>query len=198
MDYRATPNKTIIFDVDGVLADFVRGFTELAGVPEPWSTRENTAQWSFRDKIAPEVVSATWDKIKNSYDFWQFLPALVGRDTFNRINTLQAHNHVLFVTARVSHHNAQLQTIRFLQYWGVRLPNVVVSHKKGEVAAAVGAHYHIDDKPENAACVHWMADKQPCRSYFLETAVSKGQWLPQNVRRVATVDEFINDILEDK
>jgi len=188
----------IIFDVDGVLADFVLAFTKTAGVPKPWGSVENTAEWSFKGKMPDQLIADTWKVVKSMPNWWCTLPPLVSPEVFESINRLHYDNGVLFVTARVSDHNAQWQTVRWLKGNGIRNPNVIVSHNKGEIAAAVSADFHIDDKPENAACVHWMADERPCRSYFLERALRPCPWLPANVRRVTSVSEYIAAIEEEK
>lgn len=197
---RTTTGKTIIFDVDGVLADFVLGFTAIAGAPEPWGTREGRQKlWSFRDVFSPEQISNAWEKLKSSDSFWRDLPPLQSPEVFDAIDELQLSHHVLFVTARVSYKNAQEQTKLFLEDHGVMNPSVIVSPKKGEIAAAVAADYHVDDKPENVACVHWMADKQPCRSYFYEVEPNnKGVWLPEKIRRIQSLSEFIEDVKENR
>lgn len=176
----------VMFDVDGVLADFVAGFTELAGCQPPWGTRTNDAAWSMKDRIDPAVVEATWEKLKDDPYWWASLPALISADVFGEIDALHRKHEIIFVTARVSYHNAQAQTVEWLGGHRICTPSVIVSAKKGEIAAAWGADYHIDDKPENAACVHWMADRKPCKSFLLVHPFTKEAWVPAGVRRVAT------------
>lgn len=199
MSSRSNP-KTIIFDVDGVLADFVLGFTQAAGAAKPWGSAVNDGLWDFSDRFTKAVINATWEVIKNDPWWWRGLPPLVSSEVFDQIEELSRTHQVLFVTARVSYHNAQYQTHRWLQDHGIISPDVVVTHRKGDIAKAVGASFHIDDKPENVAYVHWTADNQPCRSYFLERppTAEKSLWLPANVKRVTDVSEFIQDIKESK
>jgi 5'(3')-deoxyribonucleotidase len=188
----------IIFDVDGVLADFVAAFTVLAGCQPPWTTRENQAAWSFKDKIAPAVIVDTWNKLRADPYWWEDLPPMVSMDVFWQIDELQERHEMLFVTARVSNHNVQRQTQNWLRDHGITNPSVVVSVKKGEIAAAFGADYHIDDKPENAACVHWLADKKPCKSFLLLHPHTKDSWVPAGVRRITSVSEYLAAIEEGK
>ena len=186
--------KTIIFDVDGVLADFVLGFTREIGAEQPWGERQNAGNWNFIDKFEKQRVEDAWSRIRNNPQWWINLPPLEDYATYQRIARLQLDHQVLFVTAR-SGINAQWQTQRWLRLQGIMNANVVVADKKGDVAAAVGAHYHIDDKPENAACVHWIADKKPCRSYFLDHEYRQsGMWLPPRIKRVSSVNQYLEDI----
>ena len=192
--------KTIIFDVDGVLADFVAGVSKLVCPESPITTVSNPSMyWDFRDIWSPEAADRAWSTIKNDPDWWANLPPMVERDVFDRIERLHWDHHVLFVTARVSDFNVQAQTRCWLIGMGIDDPAVVVTNKKGDIARAVNADYHIDDKPENAACVHWMADMKPCRSYHLDHYNGRrSAWLPRNVRRVTSVIEFIQDIEDGK
>jgi uncharacterized HAD superfamily protein len=192
--------KTIIFDVDGCLADFVKGFTTdvIARDPlstlTPWGTRENKGRWDFSDVFDKKLVNEAWKRIHSSRDWWEGLPALEGQDVFNDIDHLQRSHHVLFVTARPGI-NSQEQTRHWLWNHGIGAPHVVVTAKKGEVANAVSADFHVDDKPENAACVHWMSECT--KSYFVEHPYRQGGvWLPERIKRIKTVKEYISDIKE--
>jgi uncharacterized HAD superfamily protein len=188
----------IIFDVDGVLADFVAAFTKLAGCQPPWTTRENAASWSFMDRITPQTVADTWAAVRDNPTWWLTLLPMVSEDVFDTIDMLHQHHEVIFVTARLSNHNAQAQTHEWLERQGIWHPSVIVTHKKGEMAAAFGADYHIDDKPENAACVHWMADRKPCKSFLLVHPHTKEAWVPAGVRRITSVSEYLTAIEEGK
>ena len=190
--------KTIIFDVDGVLADFVWGFSSLAGCKPPWTVQQHKASWDFNEVMDRVTWKETWAKVMNDPLFWYNLPALISEDVWKQIEELHSDNQVLFVTNRMSSHNAQDQTRAWLEKHGIHYPNVVLSAKKGEIAAAVAADYHLDDKPQNAAAVHWMADRRPCISYFLRRTHTESatDWLPKNIRVVTSVSEYLRDIEE--
>jgi hypothetical protein len=94
--------KTIIFDVDGCLADFVEGFTTLGnrmfGVPimkahtqETWDNFGGTK----------EQKSAIWEALKQDPEYWMNLSALIGPTTFARIDSLAMYHRVYFLTTRV-------------------------------------------------------------------------------------------------
>lgn len=185
-------NKCVIFDVDGCLADFVYSFTKECGAVEPWGTRENKSRWDFRDVFQKQQIDDAWSRIKGSRYWWMHLRPMESASVFEAIDDLQYSHHVLFVTARVGLHS-QWQTQMWLAKQGITNPNVVVTSKKGEIAHAVGAAFHVDDKPENAACVHWMSEGT--KSYFVEHDYRKGgAWLPERIKRIKSVQEYIDDI----
>lgn len=178
------------------LADFVLSYTKECGAKVPWGTRENRCKWNFLDVFTKQQVDDAWGRIKNDPDWWISLPALEDRAVFRQIDILQEQHHVLFVTARVGIH-PQGQTQEWLLNQGVYRPNVIVTDRKGEIAKAVGADYHVDDKPENAACVHWMSEKT--KSYFVEhPSRMGGDWLPERIKRIKSVKEYIADIMEGR
>lgn len=188
--------KTVIFDCDGVLADFVLAFTKEIGAPVPWGTRENKSKWDFSDVFTKQQIDDAWSRIRNDKHWWTYVPALEDEYVFSDIDSLQYDYHVLFVTARVGL-NPQMQTQRWLWDHGVDDAHVVVTDKKGEIARAVDASYHVDDKPQNAACVHWMSEKT--KSYFVEHDYRRGgDWLPERIKRIKSVKEYIADIKEGK
>ena len=187
--------KTIMFDVDGVLADFSYAFTKECGIFTPVAGPEQQA-WDFPE-IPREVQNEVWKRIKASRDWWLNLPSLVSADVFWKIDELVSDHQLVFVTSRVGI-APQLQTELWLHHYGIQNPCVVVSKRKAEIAKAIDADYSIDDKPENVACVHWIADVKPCRSYVIDRPYNRTGFIPKNVRRVLTVEEFLNDIEEGK
>lgn len=189
-----------MFDVDGVLADFVHGFTALAH--ELFGTKIITTpeqpSWNFRTwgLMTREQENATWEALKKDPYWWARLLPLVKRETFERINRLRIAADVVFATSRVSDSAPPgWQTQRWLQDHGIYNPSVVVTSKKGEMARAIQADFSIEDKLENAWCIHWISDKPQTKSYIINRLYNQlpeapeiGKVLP----RVDTVDEFLN------
>lgn len=184
----------IMFDIDGVLADFILGFTreacQLGYLERPYSTEEQ-ASWEFNQLSWPQQISI-WDYIRSSNWWWTNLPALVSPVTFAALNTLQMTNQVIFCTNRRGKH-IQLQTKYWLANNGIVNPAVVVTERKGEVARALDIDYSIDDQVHNANCVHWIADTVPCRSYLLDRPYNRVGRI-KNVRVVASVEEFMEEL----
>lgn len=200
--------KTVLFDVDGVLADFVFAFTKLAGAIDGtgrgWGQQDHPpGNWKFDDHFEKKVINAAWDVINHSSYFWASLPSLVSETVWEQIEELHEGNHVVFATARATSNakhrtSPQRQTQEWLAAHGVHGANVVLTEKKGDFARAINADYAIDDKPENVACIHWISDVKPTKAYFKlwPSTVDKAIHLPENIKRVASVAEFLNDIME--
>lgn len=191
-------HRTILFDVDGVLADFCLGFTQLAGVASPWGTVAQK-QWQFDEQfISPELRHATWERVTKTPGWWETLEPLVSKNTIWSISWLQQNGcNVVFCTNREGTPSPQVQTAHWLQNHGFEgNPHVILSKRKGEIAKAIDADYAIDDKPENVACIHWIADAQPCKSYVITRPYNLVNYLPAKVRRVDTVNQFLSDIQE--
>lgn len=186
--------KTILFDVDGVLADFVYAFTRECGI-EPYST-PLLQVWDFGDTISKSVQSKAWEKIIKTPMWWaDYVPTLASLQEFGRIDDLTLDNQVVFCTNRTGTPSPQRQTEAWLIMQGNILnPHVIVSKRKGDVAKAIDADYAIDDTAENAACVHWIADSKPCKSYILDRPYNRTKFLPTKVRRVFSVAEFLEDV----
>ena len=195
--------KKIIFDVDGVLSDFVVPFTQLAKdmgfVDKTWSTTEQK-YYDFRP-LTPDQVKVLFDAIVESRDFWETLPPLVNKETFVSIDELCHEESVLFATARNSDaKDPGEQTHRWLINQGICHPNVIVTKRKGDVARAFEADYLIDDKLENAWAVHWISDSPQTKVYLLDQPYNQcsPDLGPKKVTRIYSVDEFITTVLEGK
>ena len=183
-----------MFDVDGVLADFIYGFTNTATglgfLPAPWHTWDHP-EWDFH-QLTGEQVGKTWQRVAHSFTWWQELPALpdVTPELIERINQMPCEK--VFTTHR-SHGlpNPQYQTVKWLQMLGFERPSVVTSKRKGEVARALDVTHSIDDKVENANCTHWISDALPTKSFLVDRPYNqKGR--VKRVIVVKTLKEFID------
>ena len=170
--------KIVVFDVDGVLANFEYGYNAMLsrlGRPGIFAT-----QWS--DLGDPNV----WSAIENDPFFWLRLPSLVGADTWTRIACLCADEDVYFATARHvcdPKHSTEQWLRRYLGHKGT----VVITQQKARFVKAVRATHIIDDKYENI----WQA-RQHCQGAVLLSR-------PYNefgtgVQRVITVEQFLDAI----
>lgn len=195
--------KTYMFDVDGVLADFVYGATQMmvdmGGFPltAAYSTREQQ-RWDW-----PFDTSRLWAAIKESTNFWENLPVLVTPEEAKLVADLAEREIVYFTTSRAGKGNSKEQTERWLQKnLGVKSPTVIVTPNKGEFALANLVDYCIDDKAGNAVFVAYATRnaKKPTKSYVLNQQYN--HWdqgvLGSKVIRVPTVAEFIAVTQADK
>jgi hypothetical protein len=184
--------KTVMFDVDGVLADFTYAFTKEAGI-EPVSSSEQE-HWDI-PQVPRDLFRETWKKVITVPWWWTSLPCIASRQDIDALRalTMEPDYQVVFCTNREGNPNPQRQTRFWLSELDI-VANVVLSKRKGDVARAIDAAYAIDDKPENVACIHWIADSKPCKSYVLDRPYNREFKLPSKVRRVYSVAEFINDV----
>lgn len=185
--------KNVLMDMDGVLADFTWAFTKEAGI-EPYSVRVQT-DWAIPE-VSKEIFAQTWKTVINTPWWWSNLPLVASREDINLLRdlTYDPDYQVVFCTDRTGTPNPQRQTRFWLEELDIHNANVVLSKRKGEIAKAIDADYSIDDKPENVACIHWMADVRPCKSYVLDRPYNRHFKLPSKVRRVYSVSEFLEDV----
>ncbi len=180
--------KVVQFDIDGVLADFSSGYDRVCrtlGLPEPGPDAPWDAKWDAK----------VWGFIRTSRDFWRELPELIDLRTLARIGDLRYRRDiaaVYFVTARPGT-EVKRQTERWLENRAVFAPTVIVSGRKAEFAQAVGVTHAIDDKAGNAVAIQYMAPKTA--SYLIDRPYNRfdGAVLGSKVRRIATVEEFLDD-----
>lgn len=185
-----------MFDVDGVLADFVWGFTHLMnqmGMPiTPYNTFQQKS-WDFQ--FPKEMSTPAWKAVADSEDFWESLPTLASADEMAAIAELNERENVYFVTSRAGKGSSKHQTESWLRARGILNPTVVITPHKGWFAHAINAHYSIDDKAGNATFVAYHARElqRPTLSFLLNQQYN--QWdqsvLGTKVVRVATVAEML-------
>lgn len=176
----------VVFDIDGVLADFYAGYWRVCreiGKPEP-----RIGNWDdFWDRDV-------WAVIKKSSDFWLMLPPCVSRNTFKRISLLRDERDVYFATSRPGLHTLW-QSTDWLESQLIRRPSVIVTSRKGEFCKVVDAGYLIDDKAGNV--VYTAYESPTTTACLLDTVYNQFDQnvLGSKVRRVESVDEFL-DLVE--
>lgn len=191
--------KTIVFDIDGVLADWSTGFSRWARAvyPDvPIVTHAECESWDVRPGMTPEMESAVWDLVKLNARFWGDLPALVSPREVRGIRLLIEQGHsIYFATNRKT--SGALRTTRqwLTRHIGVYGLPVIITHRKGEFCKVVDADYYIDDKSENVDCSIWMTDKKT-KSYVITRPYNSGVYAPhsKSARRVATLSQFLEDV----
>ncbi len=179
--------KTILFDIDGVLADFVEGFTKVAKELYGGQVITTNRQQSWEFDVGGDL-SAIWTRIAEERGFWGRLTPLVGPSVFKQINDLCLDNHVVFATNRfVGTPGPQYQTSAWLQRVGISRPNVVLSRDKKEIAMAIKPHFSIEDKIQNAYDIA----EANCVSFLLDRPYNRGEIFDL---RVSTVSEFLREV----
>lgn len=193
----------VMFDVDGVLTDWVLGFTTLAagmfGTPVVRTVEQPTWDFHTSGLLTRAQEEATWAAMKVAPRWWESLEPLVAPQVFWRIVELKRTSEVLFVTNRASDAEPPgQQTSRWLSAHWIDKPSVVVSGKKGEVAKAVGATHSLEDKAENAWMIHWLTEGRAA-SFLLDRPYNRiHQSLPEigtgKVIRLGKVEEFLAEV----
>jgi hypothetical protein len=191
--------RSLVIDLDGVLADFTLGFTKLAneqfnnGIPTiPTNFHQ---QWNFKGIMSPVEESATWEHIHAHPDWWATLRPLIDDESSERLAYVNTRVPTYFVTHRPD--ASKIPTARWLtEVLGIEVPSVICSKRKGEVARILNASHAIDDKLENIWCIHWLADNPQTKAYLLDRHynridVNVGA---QNVYRIHHFEEFLDDV----
>ena len=152
-------NKVIALDVDGVICDFLLGFTTAANQMDnslPIIRDGHESEWDLTPWYCDKAtLSKIWAYIrKNKPFFWTKLEPLISSDILTRL--IYNHATVYFITARVEvgHVPAQRQTVAWLQrMFNLEsddfMPQVICSNRKMEVCDALNVDYYLDDKPDN-------------------------------------------------
>jgi hypothetical protein len=185
----------IAFDIDGVLANFTRGFTrighQLFGTPVGDSESQQT--WMFEEftslGLDKPKCDAIWKVVKTSPDFWATLdPKNVS--VMSRINRIA---NKVFITNRPGL-NPIMQSEHFLELWGIENPRVIVAAEKGEIAKREHVVAVIDDLNTNVIDIKkWVPDCYATLLYCNYNKVHHEEWLYHHCGEIVlSVDEFID------
>ena len=134
----------VMIDIDGVLADFIYGFTALAAhlglVERPWSTPDQPT-WKFSFP-----VDAVWREVDAHPEWWLSLPALVIDAEVEALNEACEFHTIWYMTNR---RGALDQTVSWLKRIGIAHPLVMATVNKADAAYRMGLQVALEDKPEN-------------------------------------------------
>lgn len=160
-------------DVDGVLADFTRGY--LAALKtvtngqecELHTTKADPKCWNWPVEYGYTKAdeSAAWKLIKSDPLFWFSLPSNFEAPlALDVLREIYASGHeVYFITNRMGIH-PHVQTYGWLMKYGYPNPQVLVSEDKGPIAKGLKLTHFIDDKPSNT---YEVAVASPSTKVFL-------------------------------
>ena len=120
-------------------------------VPGAKAAPDHASSIGFR--LTPRQQSRLWRHVESIDGFWESLseiePGIVAK--LGALST-DRRWEIIFLTKRPrsAGATAQLQTQRWLESRGFRLPSVyVVQGSRGRIAAALGLDFVVDDRPEN-------------------------------------------------
>lgn len=189
---------TIAFDIDGVLANFTRGFTRLGNklFGTPVGDAQSQQCWMFEE--FPELgldkakCSDIWKHIINADEveskaFWANLDPL----NPSILYMIDQIKNKLFITNRPGVLPRE-QSIIFLERWGVTSPTVILGAEKGPVAVAQNVVATVDDYSKN--CYDIKGVLPSCYVAMLYTPYNKvhhADWLAAGGEVVLSVDQFI-------
>jgi 5'(3')-deoxyribonucleotidase len=194
--------KTIVFDIDGVLADWSTGFSRWARevYPDvPIVSHNECVSWDVRPGMTSEMERVIWDLIKQDTRFWEDLPPLATDREFIQICHLIDKGHNVYFATNRKTPGALRATRNWLnRYLNISFVNIIITHRKGEFCKVVDADYYIDDKSENVDCAIWMTDKKT-KAYVLTRLYNSGVYAPhsKSARRVSTITHLLEDIDAD-
>lgn len=190
------------FDIDGVLADFVRAYNRLIVAktgrdlfqPEDWT---NPPVWDYPEYrgYTDAEIADVWTWIKASPTLCYALDPTDECSTMAMMLPELEHKHdVYYITTRTGagcKRQTEAWLYRYLPYkeTGVT-PTVLIVGKgtKGAAARALGLDCFIDDNRDN--CID-VAVNSNARSYLLSRAYNAGT-LSRNSFRVDTLGQFFD------
>ena len=190
-----------LFDVDGVLADFIYGFTTLGhklfGTP---ITR--TLDQPLRDVypgMTNEQVATVWEHVAAARFFWYELPTMISDNERDGLADLCDAREVYFVTARKGPDNVHEQTASWLaDSLVIHNPQVIITPKKSTIASAFGtdgvaALWSIDDYEKNVNAISQHTDN----SYLLDRGYNRRAIIGPAAKRVDSLETYLSLIYKE-
>lgn len=185
-------------DVDGVLADFRRGWATLAA--EKYNVILPLQESSWDQLYGPPLEEGwsdqMWEHIRQSRTFWGSLWSLLSEYETLKLRQLMLDHTFYFVTSRVGK-TAKQQTEVWLDHvLGLHyLPTVIISKRKADAANALDADYVIDDKPGNVLATYYLSP--PNRKIYIRDHPFNQfdhEVAGKRIRRVTSFASFLFDI----
>lgn len=199
----------ISFDIDGVLANFTRGFTSVAHkhFGTPVGDVGSQQNWMFEDfpelgltkKMCDFNNGPIWKEIKSSPTFWRDLDP-VNPSVMRRINRIKNR---IFITNRFGVDVID-QTHAFLEKWGIYDSLVIAAENKAPVAVEYNVVAHVDDYIKNMTelqldgprplylALHYLPYNRVWHDNFLNAGYrSDGEKLTKEV--TLSVEQFIDN-----
>lgn len=192
------------FDIDGVLANFVKSYQNLVVAttgkdlfhtndilyPPCWD-------WPQYRGYSNEEVGKVWNRIKADDTFWLNIEPLDSEVGSLKcvIKVLEQKHEVYYVSSRVGvdvKRQSKMWLIDKLNYLGRchTEPTVLISGEKGEVAHALKLDAYIDDNFDNIVDV---SVKSPTtRAYLVSRRYNQDFEVPANVLRIGTLGTMLD------
>lgn len=143
----------IALDVDGVIADFIWGFTQVAtelGVMTGRFRTSDQQEWNF-----PCDMNAVWEEVKGRWNWWMTLEPITTADEITALNKAIGEHDVYFITSRPRTRglSAERQTHHWLTSIGLHAAHATViatkAGSKGVLCKALDIEVVLEDCPAN-------------------------------------------------
>jgi 5'(3')-deoxyribonucleotidase len=193
--------KTIAFDLDDVLADFMGLFAQMAYKKlGKESVLEAPVDWDWSNwKLSKEELDGLWFDLSQTENFWIGLKPEPGIDNA-QLKRLEKKNNLVFPTARAlcPGFPVGFQSALWLQmHTGLLAPSVFVSYNKGGLARELKYDYFIDDRPKNVIEVKEAVPE--CRVFLQDSSHNQTfDEVKYGIVRVRHVNDFMNTIEQEE
>ena len=184
-------------DIDGVLADFVTTYIEVAklklGVEMPPVSESFPDVWDFDLPfgITVEQRMELISFIENSAYCVKHFPLKGAIDALQTLDVAAKFgNDVYFVTSRSGTHAKHL-TETWLQNYGMTTPTVILSCKKSAIAQILDFDVYVDDNTKNVQDAAWTM-KDGSRVYMVDQPYNReANSLHPRITRVKNINDAV-------
>lgn len=184
----------IQIDVDGVLADFLKGATDLAKTLDPTIIPFDTltaTHWDQWKSWPEDTKRKMWKEIKLRPSFFCDLPSLISQEEMVGLKLLRKPgNELYFVTSRPGE-SSKWQTEQWIWDRMGFMPTVVMTRDKGGFARLIKTDFSIEDNADNAIEIGQVIG--PSRSFIIHRLYNQ-HMNPIFATRVKTFKEFLGRV----
>ena len=191
-------DKRVVIDVDGCVADFTWGISQVMHQLDPTYKPLHTfdqPSWDFREAPNGLFLKAFATVPGDAFNFNRNLVPMISEPDARRLARLAESQEVYFATSRPGGTEALRGTKDFLRNkLGIGDPNVILTARKGDFCAAVKATHFIDDKAGNATFAKYHS---PDTQVFLLSAPYNQfdqSVLGTKVKRILSFTEFLEAV----
>lgn len=145
-------------DLDGVLADFVEGFCDLAHRELNKEVSRTPDCWEWADQfLTKDDQKVLWDHIKSTPGWWGTLdPVDKTAETFRTLKKWTNLDYDLYAITTRPGLGVQFVTAQWILFeFDIPIPVIITrnAEDKGQVAAALRLTHFVDDNVDNCTAV---------------------------------------------
>lgn len=197
-------NQIIIgIDLDGVIADYSHGFSNLLrdmyGLSKPIVHEDDAQDWDWTKwyPVTKKEIQEARDHINNRMgNFWSGLSPIYKEFTYIQDFNDNPNVTVYFLTSRPATqlNSITRQTTTWLAKLGWVNPQVIANDRKEKFVKYLGIKYFVDDKVAN--CVAVKEENPDCNVYLLERTHNSHIEVPDNIKIISSLEYFVNEVTE--